>query len=153
MKRLSIAAICFCIVGTTISAEPGSKRDEKLRSEFVYPGATTWNGTVVGSSKSFVYNTVMATTDDLNTVVKFYKKKTGHDLSAQKRGATGQRVNTREGSWFFFHDDSVVALSSKARGVTIRYFAKNTKEYHVTLIISRVPNEKYTHIILTHVKK
>ena len=142
MKRLSLAgAICLCVIilGTTILAQPDLKEDDGPHSEFIYPDATTWNGTVVGSQRSFVYNTMMATTDDLKTVVDFYSKRTGHDLAAKKRGATGQRVNGRDGSWFFFHDDSVVALSDKPRQVTVRYFAKDTKDYHVTLVISRAP--------------
>lgn len=96
-------------------------------------GATMRGG--VRTTQSTRLETVMTTPDSFEKVVEFYEKKYG----VTDDGA--QRVDAPEGGQSVFTQDD-----SKDRPLSLRVISVNRDDTATTIIISRSPNEKLTHI-------
>ena len=148
---LQLLCACMLIFTTVTAVAPDDPKKSDVKSEFFYPSADSHNGSFTGSVDAFVYNTVMTTKDDFDTVSAFYEKKTDKKLTALKPGSVGMRANSE--GYLFMHDDSEATGADKPRAMSIRYLEQDTKVMHLTLVITRSKDESHTHIILTHVKK
>lgn len=89
----------------------------------------------VRTTQSTRLETVMTTPDSFEKVVEFYEKKYG----VTDDGA--QRVDAPEGGQSVFSQDD-----SKDRPLSLRVISVNRDDTATTIVISRSPNEKLTHI-------
>jgi hypothetical protein len=138
------------ITGPTRADEPPTTT-AKAASAWEYPGAKN----SMSSEGGPLYNSVRTTTDDLASVVGYYEKKLGTKIALDKPEAGA--VEGGSGKQTAVHQDSLHpsegAKKPQAREVTLLLAAQNTKEYCLTLVISRAKGEKQTHIALTYVSK
>lgn len=96
-------------------------------------GATMREG--VRTTPSTRLETVMTTPDSFEKVVEFYEKKFG------VTDDDAQRVDAPEGGQSVFSQDD-----SKDRPLSLRVISINRDDTATTIVISRSPNEKLTHI-------
>ena len=96
-------------------------------------GATMRGG--VRTTASTRLETVMTTPDDFEKVVEFYVKKFG--ITDEE----AQRVDAPQGGQSVFAQDD-----SKGRPLSLRVISVNRDDTATTIVISRSPNEKLTHI-------
>lgn len=154
-RLMCLIPLLLCARNTIRAAD-----DDAPYQALLYPVEARVLDYVSRSGESFVVSTRMATPDSFETVKAFYTEKLGRELEP---GSNRIRVGGRDPHPLV----SVVANDSlgitpggpvlnfdadKPRGISLVTFVKITAEEQITLVISRLDGEEYTHIVLTHAK-
>jgi hypothetical protein len=96
------------------------------------------------------------TADDLGQVTAFYEQATGERLTPEEPAA-GEASEVGAGSRFFCDDSAEPPVPGSRerprRLVVVRFLAKHTAAYDLTLVISRAEGERFTHVVLDYVKR
>lgn len=156
MPRLILLTLLLLCALTSVCAADG---DEPYR-ELLYPVEAQVLDYIVRSGDAFVVSTRFATPDDFDTVLEFYAEKLGRELNPQgNRIRIGGRdphplvsVVTNDGLGITPGGPVLNFDKDKPRGINLVTFVKITPEEQITLVISRLDGEEYTHIVLTHAK-
>ncbi len=153
MRRLAICVVVPVVVVAGITILLGSEQGQKTDIEkWAYPDANRLSAAGGAGLEQSLY----VTSDDLEKVLKFYGKKIGQKLSGNDSAPAGGVVAGSDKQMGSF-DDSAQPYDDKAknyprRAVAMHIATQDTKEYTVTVVISRVPGENHTHIAMTYVK-
>jgi hypothetical protein len=113
-----------------------NKLNDQL-GDWRYPESSPMGSHSSGTGSPTQANAYMRTRDDLETVVRYYEKKTGLSLTP---GEITHYARSADGTTNIFDDDS------KDRPLTLRIFEQHTKANSVMLVISRANGETMTHI-------
>lgn len=128
--------------------------------EWKYPDISYEFSTATGASghiggESFRPQTcfVGATKDDFEKVVKYYAEKCGPDQSETEiGGGTDTGIHGRVQSCRYL-DDSARPFDGnrqEVRPVKLKMFALQSKEFNLTVTLSRAEGEAETHIVIVH---
>ena len=155
MPRLMILSLVLvCVLCTVSSAD-----DEQPYDELLYPVEVQGLDYVSRVGDSFFVNTRIATPDDFETVVNFYADKLDRELQPRENR---MRFGGREPLVSIVTNDSHGVTDAglglnfdkdMPRGISLVTFVKITPQEQITLVISRLDGEEYTHIVLTHAKQ
>ena len=127
-----------------------NERTSEKAADFEYPEAKKLDqraGNAGVADAGSVYQSLCTTTDDLSKVVKWYDKKLASLIAGQPAGVEGEPDGTRRA---INQDGDRPDLDPIAkRPVSTRSYLVRTKQYTVSVVISRPPGEALTVISLT----
>jgi hypothetical protein len=161
---LTIGCLCWLGLAETFALNKDEARKTDLAkeaAEWLYPRATEVGS---GETEGKMYQSFLMTKDELETVLKFYEKKSGQLLRLKKEETktgvylAGTEVKDGESVATILADDSGQPPDPRKqgappRGVVIRLLTQNRGKYFVSIMISHADGEKETHVVVTYLKK